>query len=1041
MAKLVKPLLIVAAIAVNVIPGVGTVLSAAMITSITAAGVTAGLGMAASALGLGPKSPAVSPATRERLYASIDPATPRKVVFGETALATDIRYQEWNGTNQEYLDQIVCLASHRITDVQEIWLDDKLAWTPSGAQGEFAGYLTVDVRTEGTAANYVVIAAGAKWGAARRMTGLAYLRMRFKVTGNDKKKESPFAQNIPTRLTVIGRAMPVYDPRFDSTRGGSGTMRADDQTTWAFTYAGVEVGRNPSNQLLSYLLGWRINGKLAVGRGLPSKRLDFDSFITAANACDEPVALAGGGTEPRYRTDGIFSESDDPRGVIDSYETSMNAKLRDAGGRFALTVISNDLATPRFNFDDNDVMGEFRWTPAQDPDKVFNEIRGKFTNPSRAALFQLVDYPRFRVVPIDGIERVHPLDLPLVQSGSQAQRLAKQQFARNQYQGRFECSLGPRGWAVQLGDVVTLTFSTLGWAQRVFRVVEHGMRFDGVCPVVLQEENANIYLWDSDERPIPAPVQPVPYDAMKSTLMQMLVAGEIEYADGFSLEYFKPATTDATKGAPDGTLVSDMPAEDVVDNIEAQAIAANYLLEASITAEISRLRDRALFYPGPEGEYLYTLHVREVTERTTADAAFAETFALLGAYNGDNTAFVLNTATVFVDEEKSLAITLDEIDTKFGDYEASISYINGVLANESGAVAHALLRVTVDGLVVGWDAYNDGEQGIFTIATTSFRLVDPVTGVMFLGIDTDGILKAKGIEVDTIALGAVGRAQMARAAGAKTSFASSQVDINCPNGVPTTLVSYTFVKEDADSILELLGFAQCYNYDDMRFYANLLIDGSPVQQARTNLILDNPASLSEMPISPWTLKTGISAGEHTVSFQLNSFETEAATIVRAGAMLKVTELRKATIGDTYGTAAPVAVPPTDPGDPGGGEYGGGDGGFCVTIDTPILMGDGTESPAESVAAGVLLRTQHHHTRAWGEYPVSNVEFASAEVYRAVIDGKVLRATADHKVWTGNRWQRMHQLGEPDGRAIVARISVADAQTYVSNGILSHNLKA
>ena len=546
MGKILKPLLFVAAIAVNVIPGVGQVLSAATISAITTAGITAGLGLAASALGLGPKSPSISSSSRGRLYASIDPATPRKLVFGETALATDIRYQEWTGNNQEYLSEIVCVASHKVQSVDEIWFEDKLAWTAAGgAQGEYAGYLTVDVRTEGNAGNYVVIGNGAKWGANRRMTGLAYLHLRFKVTGNSRKKESPFGQSIPQRMTIIGKACPVYDPRFDSTRGGAGPMRADDQTTWAYTYAGQDIGRNPANQLLTYLLGWRINGKLALGRGIPPERIDFDSFITAANACDEPVTLAAGGTEKRYRADGIFSEADDPRGVIDTFETTMNAKLRDAGGRFSLVVISNDLATPRFDFNDSDVLGEFRWTPTQDIERTFNEIRGRFTNPSRQALFQLVDYPRYRELPTDGIERVHVLDLPMVQSGSQAQRLAKQQFARNKYQGRFEAQMGARAWAVQLGDVVRLTFSALGWENRLFRVVEHGIRPDGVCPVVLQEEHADIYLWDADERPVVQPVALVPYDPSKSVLMQLLVAGEIDYANGATVESLRPAEAGA----------------------------------------------------------------------------------------------------------------------------------------------------------------------------------------------------------------------------------------------------------------------------------------------------------------------------------------------------------------------------------------------------------------------------------------------------------------------------------------------------------------
>ncbi len=548
MNKILKPLAIIAAIAVNVIPGVGQVLSAGIVAAITTAGVTAALGLAASALGLGPKSPEVSPANRDRLFANVDPGTPRKIVLGRTAMATDIRYQEWVGADQDYLHQIVCLASHKVDSVEQIWIEDELAWSNGVAQGQYAGFLTVAVKLEGTPNNTATIGNGAKWGNNRRMTGLAYLHMTFRVTGNEgSKRESPFAQSVPSRLTIVGNAMPVYDPRFDSENGGVGPMRPYDQSTWAFTYNGVVCGRNPSNQLLSYLLGWRITNpadqtqKLAVGRGIPAERFNMATWITAANACDESVALAVGGTEPRYRSDGIFTEADDPGSVISALETTANAKLRDAGGQFSFDVISNDLATPAFDFTDDDVLGDFRWTPTAEIGRRYNEIRGGFTDPRDVSLYQLVDYPRIRETPVDGIERVLPFNLPLVQSPSQAQRLAKQMLARTKYQGRFEARLGPRGWAVQLGDVVTLTFATLGWQQRLFRVVEHGIRPDGVCPIVLQEEHADIYLWDADERPAVQPVTLVPYDPSRSVLLQLLVAGEIPYAVGGSVEYFQPA--------------------------------------------------------------------------------------------------------------------------------------------------------------------------------------------------------------------------------------------------------------------------------------------------------------------------------------------------------------------------------------------------------------------------------------------------------------------------------------------------------------------
>ncbi len=113
-----------------------------------------GLALASSLLSTKPKAPKASPSDRDRLFANIDPNTPRKIVYGRTAMATDIRDQEYSGADDEYFHRFVVVASHKINAVEQIWFDDKLAWTSTGGvQGEYASYLTVTPIVEGSAAN------------------------------------------------------------------------------------------------------------------------------------------------------------------------------------------------------------------------------------------------------------------------------------------------------------------------------------------------------------------------------------------------------------------------------------------------------------------------------------------------------------------------------------------------------------------------------------------------------------------------------------------------------------------------------------------------------------------------------------------------------------------------------------------------------------------------------------------------------------------------------------------------------------------------
>ncbi|MBD2842714.1 phage tail protein [Erythrobacter rubeus] len=565
MSKVLKVVGAVAGVAAAAVTGgLSLGLSASLL-----AGVSTAATLGASLLAKKPRAPQASPADRDRLIANIDTRTPRKIVYGRTAMATDIRDQEFTGTDQEFFHRFVVVAAHKVGSIEQIYFDDKLAWTSAGGvQGEFSGYLTVATRLEGSAANAINISS--RMGSTRRFTGLAYVHFRYKLTGNSKKSESPFAQAIPTRVTIIGNGMPIYDPRKDPTYGGSGTHRSDDQATWDW---GSNTYRNPALQLLNHFLGWRINGKLSVGKGVPIERIDVASFIAGANLCDEVIALAAGGTEPRYRTDGIFSEADPMELVLDQFKSSMNATLDDVDGQIRLQVLHNDLALPIASFDENDILGAVDWKPQVKLDEQFNILRGTFTDPSTNALYQSVAYPEIEIDSRDGIDRVETINYPLVQSTGQCQRLAKQRLQRMEFSGLFSGEFQATAWKVQKGDVVELTFEPLGFDDKLFRVLDADVKTNGRVSMLLREEDALVYAWDQEESAAVVPAPPDTYDYQLNPLY--LDVTDPRYVDGTRLEDLQPAEPDATRGAPAGTPVAGLDAGDLLTDLQnAQADAA-----------------------------------------------------------------------------------------------------------------------------------------------------------------------------------------------------------------------------------------------------------------------------------------------------------------------------------------------------------------------------------------------------------------------------------------------------------------------------------
>lgn len=497
---------------------VGTVTVGAAITTtaIGSALVAMAVGTVLSGVTAQLFGPKMTKAQASRLNPSLDPSASRKIVFGETAMNTDVRYFEPSGTDQEYMDYIIATSAHAAESIDEIWFEDRIAWSSAtGVDAFYTGYLTVATVLEGTSANYISINGGTKWGSTRRLTGCSYVHLRIKRTGTTSKVDSPLVNGLPGRVTIRGKGAKIYDPRLDSTvTGGSGSQRANDQTTWGASQSGYRD--NPALQLLWFLLGWKIGGKLSVGCGVPPVRIDLASFITAANICDEAITLAAGGTQPRYRTAGVASDSDARMEIIQIFLSAMNGTLRDSGGKLALVCMKNDLSSPVLEFSDDDIIGDFTWNQTRGLDESFNAIHGKYTDPSNNSLYQAVEYPVQSLTSVDGIERMQTFDVPFVQEGRRAQRIAKQVLQRAQYKGVFSATFNMKALGCQVGNCVWISFEPLGWADKPFRVLSQGISNSGLVPMTMIEENAAIYAWDASELPLITPVAPTVYNPLNS---------------------------------------------------------------------------------------------------------------------------------------------------------------------------------------------------------------------------------------------------------------------------------------------------------------------------------------------------------------------------------------------------------------------------------------------------------------------------------------------------------------------------------------------
>ncbi len=536
-------------------------------------------GSSIATLGTALGRPKVPQTQTDRLYAQLNPREFRKTVLGQTAMPVDVRHEEWEGANQEWCRWIVAHASHGIDGVEEIWFGTELGWSATtGVTAKYRGYFFVDaVVLEGSPAN--ALALSGQWNGTRRLTGCAYSAWRFKTTGNSKKAESPFSGGPPSRITVIGRGAKLYDPRRDSTvPGGSGPMRADDQSTWRFVADdGVTIGENLPLQILRMVLGGRIRNpvtgemRLATGSGVPKRRINLQSFIVAANLADEQVNRSAGGTEPRYHGACVLSEGDEPRSWFETLCVACNARFRDTGGKLSIDIAHNDHAAAATDegLTTDDVVGGHRWEPDASLEAIPNVVRGKYVDASAPALYQLIDYPEIRIPSLDGVDRILPLDLGAVESVSHAQRVARQALQRKQYLRTFTAPFDIRAWKYPVGALVPFTYAPLSFKRMLFRVRAQELGQNGQCVMTLAYEHPSFYAWDADDRAPVMAADPVVYDATNNPLI-LAIGDAAKTADWSAVaddNGLRPEDN-ATVGAPAGTKVGDRPVELVLEQID-----------------------------------------------------------------------------------------------------------------------------------------------------------------------------------------------------------------------------------------------------------------------------------------------------------------------------------------------------------------------------------------------------------------------------------------------------------------------------------------
>lgn len=310
------------------------------------------------------------------------------------------------------------------------------------------------------------------WTTDHILKGTAYAIMTFQYA------EGVFSSLPTVRFEVDG--MPLYDPRKDTTVGGSGTHRWNDSSTWEFT-------RNP--QVINYniLRGITLPTGDIYGGQVPEDDLPLDDWFAAMNECD--VDVDG---RPQFTAGFEIDVTAQPQEIITELNKASFTQLSQFGGVFRPRTGAPAASVLSITDDDLLVTKSGELTPFPDLASTYNEITGTYVEP--ASLYQGTQIDPIRSSEwetADGDRRLSlDMGLPAVTDVSQATHLLTSYINDERRFVTHRVPLSPVAGLIEPLDTISWTSAQNGYTDKLFEVVAVEDAIDtGVIMLTIRERD------------------------------------------------------------------------------------------------------------------------------------------------------------------------------------------------------------------------------------------------------------------------------------------------------------------------------------------------------------------------------------------------------------------------------------------------------------------------------------------------------------------------------------------------------------------------
>jgi hypothetical protein len=484
------------------------------------------------------------------------------VVYGRRQVGIARVFVESSGTDNTYLYMagVLCEGGgNGIESIDEIYVNDKLV-TWSGALTDQTvrtvnssdtnyykdGESLISVQSFYGLDNQPVsslLDESSNWGSNHKLSGVAYLAFKFKWNQD--------AFNSLPEVKVVLKGKKVYDPRLDSTKGGSGSHRQDTASTWTYS-------ANSSLCLLDYLRNARY------GKALPNSSFEtnYDSFKTSADLCDTNVTPYSGGTDINLFETNIVLDTEQK--LIDNVRELLNpmrAIFTYTQGKYFLII--ENTGSSQLSLTSDNIIGGIKIFGEKKNTK-YNRVIGTFVNPDKEWQEDTVSFP-----PADdsGLPAEDQYATLLAQdNGTNLEGNFSFQGITNPYQAEELCEIvlkrsrnalvvevmcTSEALNLTIGDLVDLTYTTGGFSSKLFRVYGLTINSDSTVSLKLIEHQDNFYTWsEKAEAPTIADTTLPNPNSVSAPASVTLDDQLIEYSDGVVI-----TALDVTIGASPDSFV------------------------------------------------------------------------------------------------------------------------------------------------------------------------------------------------------------------------------------------------------------------------------------------------------------------------------------------------------------------------------------------------------------------------------------------------------------------------------------------------------